>query len=579
MKNAELASLFDKLADILEIKGENEFKVRAYRKAAMVLRGLGEPVEDFYSKGKLMELPGIGEGIAKKIAEYLETGKITKLEEESKDFPESLLEMLKIPGLGAKTVGLLYRRLGIKTVDELERAAKSGKLLVLPGMGSRKIEKILEGIEKYRTLLSGNAEKRFLLGDVYMMILELTDFLKEKAPMERITPAGSFRRMKPTVGDIDILVSTNSPGEVMEAFKSHPEVKEILWSGESKTSVLFGESMIQIDLRAVNPESWGAALQYFTGSKNHNIHLREIAKKMGFKINEYGVFVEATGERIAGKTEESVYRALGLQFIPPEMREDWGEIELAQNHSIPELIRYDQIKGDLHIHTRYSDGSNTIEQIVLKALEMGYSYIAITDHSQSLRVARGLEEERLRQQWKEIEELQYRYPQIKILKGSEVDILPDGSLDYPDDVLRELDFVVASVHTKFNMSEDEMTQRIIRAMENKYVTAIGHPTGRLLFKRDPYPLNVEEFLKVAAETGTFVEINSNPERLDLEDRYIHIGKRYGVGFVISTDSHNIHQMWSIKLGVGMARRGWLTADEILNTHDLEDLTKLIYRKR
>ncbi len=579
MKNTEIASLLDKLADILEIKGENEFKIRAYRKAAMVLRGLGEPVEEFYAKGKLMELPGIGEGIAKKIAEYIETGKISKLEEESRGFPESLLELLRIPGLGARTIGMLYRRLGIKTVDELERAAREGKLLFLPGMGAKKVEKILEGIEKYRNLLKGSAEKRFLLGEVYMLIKELVSYLKNNAPVEKVSPAGSFRRMKPTVGDVDILATSLEPLKVMEVFKAHPEVREILWSGESKTSVLFGNIMIQVDLRVVYPESWGAALQYFTGSKAHNIHLREIAKKRGLKINEYGVFRESTGEKIAGETEESVYASLDLQYIPPEMREDWGEIEMAQEHNIPDLIKPSDIKGDLHIHTKYSDGSNTIEEIIIKALEMGYSYIAITDHSVSLKVARGLEEERLLEQWKEIDMLQEKYPQIRILKGSEVDILPDGSLDYPDSILQEFDFVVASIHTKFNMSEEEMTKRIIKAMKNRYVTAIGHPTGRLIFHRDPYPLNMEEFLKVAADTGTFIEINANYERLDLEDRYIHIGKNYGVQFVINTDAHNIHQLWSIELGVGMARRGWLTPEEVLNTYPTTQLIKLIQRKR
>lgn len=577
MKNQEIARLLETLADVLEIKGENPFKIRAYRRASMTLSNLSEDIEKYWREGKLFSLPGIGEGIAKKIAQYLETGKIEKLEEEKKGVPDSLIEMLQIPGLGPKSIAILWKQKGITTIEQLEEACKKGILVGLPGFGQKKVEKILEGIKLYKERKTHAT--RHLLGHVFPIVQSLVKYIKEKTGVEKVEAAGSFRRMKATIGDIDILAASTEPAPLMDAFVSSPDVEKVLWKGEQKTSVILLGG-IQADLRVIHPSSWGAALQYFTGSKNHNIHLREIAKKRNWKISEYGVFDLSAGEKkIAGETEEEVYEILGLQFIPPELREDRGEIEAAASRKIPRLVEYSDIKGDMHVHSKWSDGANTIEEIARACIEMGFEYVAIADHSRSLKVARGVEIEDLKAKLKEIESLNKKFDNFRILSAAEVDILPDGSLDYPDEVLAMLDFVVAAVHTKFNMTEEEMTKRIIKAMQNKYVHAIAHPTGRLLLKREPYPVNISEILKVAADTGTLLELNAYQERLDLEDVHLKAGKELGVKFVIGTDAHQIGQLWMIKLGVGMARRGWLEPEDVINTYEFDRLIKSLRQKR
>ncbi len=552
MENQKLAEMFNKLADALEFKGENRFKVIAYRKAAQTLSNLTRDIYEIYKEGELEKIPGIGSGIAKKIREYFETGKIKKLEEALSGIPDGLLELLNIPGMGPRTLALAYKHLKVRNLTDLEKVIKTGELARLPQMGEKKVENIKKGIEIYK-----KAHKRMPLGKAYFIVQEILDYMQRLPFVKRIEPAGSFRRMKETVGDLDFLVMSNRPEEVMKEFTSLPIVKRVLASGETKSSILI-ENDFQIDLRVIEEKSWGAALQYFTGSKSHNIKLRSIAKEKGLKINEYGVF---QGEKyIGGKEEREVYEILGLDWIPPEMREDLGEVELAQKHQLPEIVDYD-IPGDTHIHSKYSDGVHSIEEIVQKALEFGYRFIAITDHSQSAKYAGGLSPERVIQRNKEIEALQKKYPKIKILKGMEVDILADGSLDYSDEILKSLDIVIAAIHIGFKNNPEG---RILKAMENPYVNIIAHPTGRLISSRESYEINIDKILKKASELGVVMEINAYYDRLDLNDYNCRKGKQYGVKFVIGTDAHNIESLWQIKFGVGVARRAWLTEEDVLN---------------
>ena len=573
-KNQELARIFDRMADALEFLGEIPFKVVAYRKAARVLEDLPEDIEEIYRKGgmaALMRLPGIGEGIAKKIAQYLDEGRIDRYEEVMKQVPQDLLDLMEVQGIGPRTLRLAYEKLGVRTKEDFKRVLEDGSLARLPGMGPKKIENIKKGLELYERMA-----QRIPLGAAYPLVQAIVEALRQVPEVLEISPAGSFRRMKETVGDLDILAAARPEHgrSIIQKFVSLPQVTRVLAAGDTKGSAIF-QDRYQVDLRVVPPESYGAALQYFTGSKAHNVHLRGIARSMGLKISEYGVFRGA--EKIAGETEESVYKAVGLVWIPPELREDRGEIEAAQQGKLPRLVEYDEIRGDLHVHSKYSDGTATLEELVRFGQKMGYEYIAVCDHSQSVKYAHGLEVDRLRKKNAEIDRINARLEGFRLLKGTEVDILPDGSLDYPDEVLAELDFVVASVH-QWRKDEDA-TERILRAMENPYVHAIGHPTGRLISTREGYRVDIEALVEKALETGTFLEINAYYERLDLNDVHARLAGERGVLLEIGTDAHQAGQLWQIRLGVGVARRAWLGPQQIVNTRPLAELLDLLQAKR
>ncbi|MEW6096062.1 MAG: DNA polymerase/3'-5' exonuclease PolX [bacterium] len=560
IKNIQIANIFNRMADMLEFKGEIPFKINAYRKAARVIQDMTEDIEILAKKGKLQDIPGVGTGIAKKIDEYIKTGKITKYEEIKADVPDRLIDLLGIQGLGAKTLSLAYKELGVKNLLDLQRVIENGFLAKLPQMGDKKIENIKRGIKLFQA-----SKDRILLGFAFPEVWKLVEELQKLPEVSKISPAGSLRRLKETIGDIDILVTGKNGRKIIDYFVHLPQVKEILASGETKGSIIT-EDGIQVDLRVVEEDSFGAALQYFTGSKAHNIKLRELAKKKGLKINEYGVFKGE--EKIGGKNEEEVYQALNLPWIPPEIREDLGEIEEAINHNIPELVQLEDIQGDLHIHTNYSDGSSSIEDIALQAKSMGYKYIAICDHSQSVKYAGGLTEDELLRQIEEIAELNERLDGIRILAGNEVDIKHDGTLDYPDRILAKLDIVIAAIHMGFKQN---VTERMCKAMEHPLVDIVAHPTGRLISTREGYEIELDKILEKASQTNTALEINSYYERLDLNDINCRRAKELGCKFVINTDAHHLQQLWMVKLGVGVARRAWLNKNFILNTHPLHNL--------
>lgn len=554
-KNTEIADIFEKIADALEVKGDIIFKINAYRKAAKVLREYSEDI----SAIEPTEIAGIGKGMAEKIEEYLKTGKIKKYEEVMADIPEGLLELLNISNVGPKTLQLLHKERGVNNLADLEKVLKEGKLSGLPGMGEKKEENISKGVFLYKA-----GKTRMPLAVALRVAKE---FIKPLSGVsESVYPAGSIRRMKETIGDIDILATGDNVKDIIETFVRQPYVKEILAKGDTKVSVRTSFEDRQVDLRVVEKESWGAALVYFTGSKAHNIKLRGLAKDKGLKINEYGVFKGT--ERIAGRTEEDVYKTLGVRWMPPEMREDRGEIELAIEGKLPILIEQENIRGDLHIHSNYSDGTESIETMVLAAKGLGYEYIGISDHSKSSRIAGGLSEERLKRRNEEIDRVQDRIKGIKILKGMEVDILSDGRLDYSDSILEELDFVIAAVHQGFTKN---VSKRMKTAMDNPWVDILAHPTGWLLSWREGYNINIEEVMEYAAEKGVLLEINASYNRLDLNDVNIMKAKTYGAKFMIGTDSHNIGMLEDMELGIGTARRGWLESKDVFNTYRWDDI--------
>ena len=575
MKNQVIANIFYQIADMLDIKGEIEFKSRAYRKAAQIIETLEEDLEDVYKReGKegLRKIPGIGEGLAKKIAELIETNKLQYFENLKKEIPESIIQLMNIPSLGPKKVAVLYKKLGITNVEQLKKACEEGKLRDLDGFGEITERNILRGIE----MLKG-VKERVLLGVAFEDGSRYVDYLKKNPHIKKISIAGSLRRMKETIGDIDILAVSDNADDVMEYFVNYPNVREVLAKGRTKSSIILDDGL-QVDLRVVEDKSYGAALQYFTGSKSHNIKLRTIAIKKGLKINEYGVFDKDTDKYIAGRTEEEVYKSLDLPYIEPELREDRGEIEAAQKNRLPKLVRYDEIKGDFHVHSNWSDGLNSIEDIVRYALKLGYRFIAITDHSQSLKVAGGLTEEQLREKRKEIEMIQEKYPDIKIFFGTECDIKADGKLDYSNDLLDEFDIVCAAIHSKFKMSEKEMTERIINAIQNEYVKILAHPTGRLIGKRDAYEVDLEKVIDAAIENNVLLEINAFPDRIDLNDINIRIAKEKGARFTIGTDAHAVDHLRFIRFGIAAARRGWLEKKDVLNTYPVKEIEKILKSK-
>jgi DNA polymerase (family 10) len=565
MKNKELADLFEKMADILEFKGENPFKISAYRKASRIMGDLTQDIEEITEKGELKNIPGIGEGMAQKIVEYLKTGKVSKFEEVRKGVSDELIAIMDIPGMGPKTLSMLHKEKGISNFSQLEKALEDGSLMGLFGIGEKKIENIKRGIQ-----LLKQSQGRMNLGIAFPLAKRIMETLRQKTGSKKIEWAGSLRRMKENIGDIDILATGPNKEKIVQAFTHLPEVKEILASGETKASIIV-EGGTQIDLRVVEEDSYGAALQYFTGSKGHNIHLRGIAKAKGLKINEYGVF---KGKRkIGGKEEKDVYRVLGMDWIEPELREDRGEIEAAQKRRLPKLIQESEIKGDLHVHSKWSDGTTSIEEIAKAAQKMGYQYVAICDHSQSLRIAHGLDETRLMKQIEEIDRINEKLKGFQILKGTEVDILIDGKIDHPDKVLQRLDFVVAAVHSGFKQEKEKMTKRIVRALEHPLVHCLAHPSGRLLGARAPYEVDIDEVMEAAKKQGKVLEINATLERLDLDDIHCMKAKEVGIRMSIGTDSHHPNQMWMMSLGVAVARRGWLETKDVLNTLSLKEILK------
>lgn len=567
MKNKEIAELFERMADILQLKEENVFKINAYRKASRIIRDLSQNIEELSQAGTLRDIPGVGEGIAKKIREYLETGQISKYEQIRQSLPEGLLEMMTIPGMGPKTVVLVHKTLGISSVAQLEKGVKQGRLRDLPGMGSKKEENILRGIALLR-----QSAKRIPLGVAIPIVDEIVEQIKGRIKVGTILPAGSLRRMKETIGDIDILVAGRDGRRIIGVFTKMPQVQEILAAGATKGSVIV-HGGIQVDLRVVPQASHGAALQYFTGSKAHNIHLREIAKAKGMKISEYGVF---RGKRkIGGRKEEEIYAALSLDWIPPEMREDRGEIALAARGKLPRLVKEKEIRGDLHVHSNWSDGSDTIEQVALAARERGYQYVAICDHSQSLKFAGGLSEKRILKQIEEIHRLNEKLSTITLLAGTEVDIKTDGTLDFPDEILEKLDVVVAAIHSGFKQPEEQITRRLLSALQNPHVDILAHPTGRLISSRPPYRVNLEKLFAKAAQTGTALEINAYYDRLDLNDIQCRRAAEMGVKLSIGTDAHHSDQLWMMRLGVAVARRGWLEKGDLLNTLSLQKLRRYL----
>lgn len=572
MKNIELSRIFEQIAKILKIKGENPFKIRAYEKITLVLENLPIDIETIYQQGGLNNIPGVGTGIAKKIEEFLTTGKLEYYEKLKETIPTGVIELLDISEVGPKTTKLLYEQLGIDNIDKLEKAVREHQIKDLPGMGEKSETNILRGIELYK-----RRKERFLLGRALPLAEEMVESLSQLKETNKISFAGSLRRKKETIGDIDILVTSQNPEKIMRTFTSLPQVREILAEGPTKSSIITKDDL-HIDVRVVEPISFGAALQYFTGSKAHNIKLRELALKRNLKINEYGVFEVESGNRIAGEKEEEVYQALNLPFIPPELREDRGEIEAAQENKLPQLIEYSQIKGDLHLHTKWSDGAHTIKQMAEAAQKRGYKYIAITDHSQSLKFAGGLIEERLREQVEEIQKLNQELKDFTILSGIEVDIKSDGSLDFSDEILSKLDVVIAAIHSGFKQESKMITERIIKAMQNRFVNIIAHPTGRLIGYRESYQVDINEMMEVAAKTGTVLEINAYPERLDLNDIYCRMAKEKGVQLAIETDAHSIEGLTFMDLGVAVARRGWLEEKEVINTLPLDKLLKRLKNK-
>lgn len=572
MKNFELAKLFYEMADLLEIKGENVFRVRAYQRAAQNLESHAEDIAAVAERGELPKIPGIGRDLAAKITEYLTTGKIADLETMRHEVPRGLLALLEVRGLGPKTAKLLYDRLGIDSVEKLEQAARAGDILTVPGMREKTRENILKAIATWKA-----GQTRMPLGKALALARSLVETLTAHGGVSQIEVAGSVRRMKETVGDIDVLVTSTDPSRVIGTFVALASAEDVLAHGDTKASIRHQEG-IQVDLRVVEPEAFGAALQYFTGSKDHNVRVREIASRKGLKVSEYGVFEEKSGKRIAGTTEEEVYRAIGLPWIPPELRENSGEIEATLSGSLPELIDLSMIRGDLHAHTDWSDGHHPLEKLIEAAEAQGYEYIIVSDHSKSSTVAGGLAPDELREQIKKIRELQKKH-RIRILAGSECDILADGRMDFPDDVLKELDIVLAAVHSRFKQARAEMTARIVRALENPYVNILVHPTGRLIGERDPYDVDLEQVFAAAKKHGKAVEINSSWQRLDLKDVHARRAAELGVAIAINTDTHYLENLNNMTLGIATARRAWIRPAQVVNTLSLKKLLAWAHKSR
>ena len=568
MKNTDIAKVFQDIADLLEIKGENVFKIRAYQRASQAIEHLPREIEQLLKEGgSLRDIPGVGEAIAKKTTELVTTGRLGYYEELKAKFPPGISTLLDIRGIGPKTALRLVTELGISSVEDLETAILNGRVAALPRMGDKLAQNILHHIQALR-----RKEQRIPLGLAVLTVDEILPVLSRETGVRNLTPAGSLRRFRETVGDIDIMGTADDTEKVLQMFVRLPQVSQVLAVGSTKASVIVTRGF-QVDLRLMEHAQFGSLLQHFTGSKQHNIILREQAHRRGLKLSEYGITVLATEVTETFATEEAFYRRLGLQFIPPELREGGQEIEMAEQGKLPCLVELSDIKGDLHVHTEWSDGHGSIEEMTLAARQRGYRYLAITDHSAGRGIAHGLTAERLRQQLAEIKRLNQSLEGIHILSGSEVDIRADGSLDFDDELLSQLDVVVASVHSAMGQDEARMTQRVIRAMNNPHVDILGHPTCRLLGERPPVAIDMEAVFQAARQSNTALEINAMPSRLDLKDVHIQRAKELGDKLVISTDAHSSEQLDHMRFGVGMARRGWCEPHHILNTRPLAELQR------
>lgn len=567
MDNFKVSGIFRDIAEILQIKGDNVFRIRAYQRAADTIDGLAEDLQHFINEDRLYDIPGIGKDLAEKIKEIVKTGKSKFFEELKKTIPPGLLDLLDIPSVGPKTAKLLSEQLHIKNIDELQEAIKKDKLKGVPGIKEKTVENILKGIQMLQ-----RGRERMPLFKALEVADGFVNALKKSRDIKLISTAGSLRRRKETVRDIDILVVSDKADKVMDYFTKLPQVKDIQAKGETKSSVRTQED-IQIDCRVVEEKSFGAALLYFTGSKNFNIRIRILAQKMGLKINEYGVFRK--DKFLAGRAEAEIFKLFKMSYIDPELREDTGEMELAKKFKLPRLIELKDIKGDLHVHSQWSDGGNTIEEMARQAQKKGYVYIAITDHSQSLKIANGVSVADLKKKKLEIDRVNKNLKGFRVLYSTEADIDSEGRIDYKDEVLKQFDLVIAAIHTGFRQSSEQLTRRIIRACENKYVNIISHPTGRLWGTREGYELQFDRILKAARETNTHLEINCFPQRLDLNDQHCRLAKDNGVKMAINTDAHAIQHLENMQLGIYVARRGWLRREDVINTLPVEKLLKII----
>lgn len=566
--NADIAAIFEEIADLLEIQGENPFRIRAYRNAARSVSDLSRDARALIADGEdLTKLPGIGKDLAGKISEIIASGHCSLLDRLHRQLPASTAELLAIPGLGPKRVRLLHQELDVNTPEQLQRAARDGRIRVLPGFGEKTEAKILAALEA-----PGSKVRRFKLAVAAQYAEPLTAYLSKAGGVAQVVIAGSYRRAKETVGDLDILVIAKEPKVVMERLVAYEDVTKVLSHGTTRSSVVL-RSDLQVDVRVLAEESFGAALHYFTGSRAHNIAIRRLAQEKGLKISEYGVF--RGRRRIAGKDEAEVFAAVGLPYIPPEVREDRGEIEAARAGLLPSLVELADLRGDLHVHTKATDGHNSVEEMAEAAKARGLSYIAVTEHSRHLTVAHGLDTKRLLEQMEEIDRINERLAGITILKGIEVDILEDGSLDLPDDILGSLDVVIGAVHSQFHLSRAKQSERILKAMDHPHFSILAHPSGRLIQRRDPYDVDMPRIIRHAKQRGCFLELNAHPERLDLIDTYCMLAREQGVLVAINSDAHSVLDLDNLKYGIGQARRGWLAAKDVLNTRPINQLQSLL----
>ncbi|MBD1372830.1 DNA polymerase/3'-5' exonuclease PolX [Hazenella sp. IB182357] len=575
MKNKAIAAVLSTLADYMELNGENPFKVNAYRKAARTVESSRVALADH--RDQLEQLSGIGKGSAGVIEEIMATGSTTLLTELKEKLPSGLPDMLVIPGLGPKSIYTLYQKLEVTSIAELKQAAEEKRIQALSGFGPKKEQKILEGIAQFK-----NRPNRRLLNEAMTVAEAMRAELESNQQITAVQLAGSLRRSKETIKDIDFVTATTSPQAIADWITTLPLVVEVVNHGDTKVSVVVSVNGIEmgVDIRLVRPEQFASALHHFTGSKEHNVRIRQRAKSMGYKVSEYGIDGEDQAEMKTFGSEEAFFKMLDLPYIPPELREDRGEIEAAEKKKLPHLIEQAEIRGDIHMHTVYSDGNDSVMDMARAALAKGYEYIAITDHSRSLRVASGLSIDELKEQWEEIDRVNEALEGITVLKGTEMDILPDGSLDFPDEILKELDVVIASIHSGFKQDEETMTKRIIEAIQNPYVHIFAHPTGRLVLKRDPYHVNVEKLFEAAQSTGTILELNANPRRLDLNDEALKRAKEeYGLKFTINTDAHITDGLAYMRYGIATARRGWLQKEDVINTYTLTQLRKVLKQKQ
>ncbi len=565
MNNLEAADVLGEIAELLEIGGESTFRIRAYGRAAQVIRSLPQDINTLDREGDLTEITGVGKGIAAKLHELLTTGKMAYFEELKAKMPESLAELTHVPGLGPKKAKLVYDELGIADLDDLREAVSEGQLRLLPGMGVKTEANIARGLE-----LLKRSRGRLLLNEAVPVAEAFIDYLQGEPGVGAVEAAGSLRRRQETVGDIDILCATDDPAVVAERFCSHPEIDHVTARGEKKCSIIL-RSGLQVDLRLVRPEEYGAALQYFTGSKAHNIRVREIAVKQGLKLSEYGVFDVRTDRRLAAATEVEVYSALGLPWIDPALREDRGELKAARAGALPGLIRLGDIQGDLHVHTVASDGQSALREMVDFARSLGYSYLAVSDHAFKLRVAGGMSEADFEEQWREVDALNDELADFHVLKGVELNIDNDGEVDFPADFLARYDIAIASIHSGFSQDQARLTERMVRAIRHPHIDIIGHPTGRVLGRREPYDIDLAVVFEAASESGTALELNAFPDRLDLNDGYLMEAKKAGCRFAVNTDAHHSGQLAYMRYGIDIARRGWLEPDDVINTFPLPKL--------